>query len=238
MWSNIIGITGGGVSSFSPAQVLTGFWRMDMDATVAQIDDQTGNGNHLVQGTAARQGALTGAINSLTALDLDGDDTYLTGINGTGEMSLFFCGNLTNLTALRLIFGNGAYSDPDPGFNWRFLSTGDQLQFLMSDATARDSGIGTASSSIAAATNYILECHFGPGTADVDFRINGALTTDTTARASTGTDQIRFAAANSAGGSGWLGECLYAGISNTRLSLADQLLVREWMANNAGIALS
>lgn len=225
---------------FSPADIMQAWWDVELgpisygtSPAVSQIDDRTGNGRHLTQATAERQGSRNATINGRNALSVDGNDVYLPGITNQVSFS-FFAGLTVSSVAVTLLLRSGANTATQNGLAIRFNnSSGDgYLQVLMSDGVARYEA-NRAPGSIAVSTKYLLEVHCS-GVDEPDnliIGINGDLTTHSASRLATGSNAYTLFASNTSGGNGMAGAFALGGLAWPMLSPEDRGLVREYMAS-------
>lgn len=117
---------------------------------VSQWDDQTGNGNHVVQGTAGNQPTVsTDAINGNDAISFDGVDDYL-------RDDAFSGGTLAFPVTVGIVL------KPDPSTSNALYFAGAQSPgraSIKQDVTTRNLGVfagATVTSSVAASNDFVL----------------------------------------------------------------------------------
>ena len=157
-----LGLTARG-ASFVPTDIANiALWIDTSDLTtithvlnaVSQIDDKSGLGNHMVQGTAVNQPTTGSAINSLNAFSWDGSSDFMdftSAISRTSGYTVFSIVNVTDDSLNKAIFSGTAGS-----FAFRADAT-EQLDIVRTDQAVVLGGTVT----IPAATDAIVSCRTG-----------------------------------------------------------------------------
>ena len=144
-----------GPELWTPAQITTYTWIDPSDSStvtlasgvIEQIDDQSGNGHHLLQNAdTSRRAYYSSGINGLNCIDLRGSEVmYLDDNNGDNTTAMYFVAETTASSATNQAIVRRGFGSESLGYTYRFNgTTGDLSGFFRIGSTNR--GLGNLSS--------------------------------------------------------------------------------------------